>query len=147
MAFIGRVDGEERLITHVFGNEQEPTYDQVMDDAIGDDPKTLSKSSKSKASKSKASKAVRKGAKCKSAAGAARWPSKKGQRDGRSKICGGDGRGPSSKERKATVNAALRASRRANALKGINQSGGPITDLGLKRMGLQRLASGTIVEL
>ena len=30
MAFLGIVDGEERLITHVFGNEQEPTYDKVM---------------------------------------------------------------------------------------------------------------------
>ena len=55
---------------------------------------------------------------------------------------GGDGRGPSSKERKATVNAATRA----NALKGINYRGGPITDIGLKRMGLQRLA-GKIIEL
>jgi len=69
--------------------------------------------------------------------------SKKDQRDGRSKINGGDGRGPASKERKET----LRALRRANALKGINQRGGPITDLGLKRMGLQRLASGEIVEV
>ena len=85
--------------------------------------------------------------KCKSAAGAARWPSKKNRRDGRSKICGGDGRGPISKERRARANAANRATRRANALKGKNTRGGEITDLGLKRFGLQRLASGDIVEL
>ena len=35
----------------------------------------------------------------------------------------------------------------AKALKGLNQRDEPITDLGLKRMGLQRLASGKIVEI
>ena len=41
----------------------------------------------------------------------------------------------------------MNAAARANALKGINQRGGEITAVGLKRMGLQRLASGKIVEL
>ena len=44
--------------------------------------------------------------------------------------------------------ACKRAERYADALKGLpNQRGEPYTDLGLKRMKLQRLASGEIVPL
>ena len=145
------VDGEQLWCEHFYGDQ----VDEVIAEALGEAPR---KKKARKARKcqsrgpvvrkaSKTSKAVRKGAKCKSAAGAARWPSKKDQRDGRSKICGGDGRALRSKEQRATANAADRATRRANALKGKNTRGGEITARGLKRMGLQRLASGTIVEL
>ena len=43
--------------------------------------------------------------------------------------------------------AAKYPHRYAQARKGINQLGGPITDEGLRRMGLKRLASGEIVDL
>ena len=57
---------------------------------------------------------------------------------------------PSKFKRKRLTTEELAAKyphRYAQARKGINQLGGPITDEGLRRMGLKRLASGEIVDL
>ena len=77
---------------------------------------------------------------------AAKYPAPKGKRDPKSRCNGGDGQ-TFSAEARARGKKNRQAKHYAMALKGINRRGGPITDRGLKKMKLQRLASGEIVPL